>query len=266
MGRPTLRSIRFLAPRLCGDRMEIQFSKKIPGVLALVSQRNDGPMGTAFLFGHKKNKRNRSSFLRHHDLDPKRLIFANQVHGNRVSTATLRKERLEADGLVTSQKHFPIAIFTADCYPIYLAFPDVKKPVVGLVHAGRKGVLLNIVKNGVLAMRKEGAKVKNIFVAIGPGICSRCYTLTFTNPNHVRDLKHFQRRYKKFIQKQKNGAYRIDLAGIIQYQLIQAGVPGQNIKLSRICTAHDGRRFFSQRRDKTKVGAGMNQLSVIALV
>ena len=64
------------------------------------------------------------------------------------STPTLLPE---ADALVTAQRDVALAIFTADCIPIFIV--DVKTPAIGIAHAGWRGTLARIAVNTLARMK-----------------------------------------------------------------------------------------------------------------
>ena len=68
-----------------------------------------------------------------------------------------------------------LAVLVADCVPVLLA--DAEAGVVAAVHAGRKGVALDVVARAVEAMGSLGARPERIRAALGPSICGRCYPL-----------------------------------------------------------------------------------------
>jgi copper oxidase (laccase) domain-containing protein len=87
--------------------------------------------------------------------------------------------------LITDKKNVPLAVVTADCLPVLL-FDPVKK-VVGVLHAGRKGLLEGVISNTVQMFEKEfGSEPKDILVGIGPGIEKKCYEVE----GEMVDIRH----------------------------------------------------------------------------
>lgn len=119
------------------------------------------------------------------------FTYLNQVHGTEVFDAdaagqivaeTVKglspREILDtapvADAAVSGEGK-PLAIMVADCIP--LAFVGehalTGQPVLGVAHAGRRGLLDGVIQRQVEAMAQNGAE--NIQAWIGPSICGRCY-------------------------------------------------------------------------------------------
>ena len=83
--------------------------------------------------------------------------FLKQVHGKRVLriNKTGDHQGVEGDGMVSSTSGIPMAIQIADCAPIALI---CEAPVIGIVHAGWRGLLAGIVQNACIEMRKLGGQ------------------------------------------------------------------------------------------------------------
>ena len=111
-------------------------------------------------------------------LDARRGAFApgpwtwlRQVHGSRVVCVEHPGAGAgeEADAAVTSVVGAVVAVHTADCVPIVLAGPRM----VGVVHAGWRGIVDGVVPATVDAMRKDGSA--DIHAFVGPHIRSGHY-------------------------------------------------------------------------------------------
>jgi copper oxidase (laccase) domain-containing protein len=63
-----------------------------------------------------------------------------------------------------------LAVLTADCAPVAFASPE---GVIGVAHAGWRGLIAGVVGATVSAMRRLGAT--SIVASIGPCIHSECY-------------------------------------------------------------------------------------------
>ena len=72
----------------------------------------------------------------------------SQVHGDMVRIVAEPGQAGEADGLVTDVPGLPIAIATADCVPVAIAGDRT----IALVHAGWRGVAVDVVGRAVDAM------------------------------------------------------------------------------------------------------------------
>jgi YfiH family protein len=96
-----------------------------------------------------------------------------QVHGSRVVVVERPGAAAgeAADGAVTTASGAAVAVLTADCAPVALGSPE---GVVGVAHAGWRGLRAGVVEATVQAMRRLGAT--RVEAVIGPCIHPCCYT------------------------------------------------------------------------------------------
>jgi len=149
------------------------------------------------------------------------FVMAEQIHGREVAVVNkMPAASIPAtDGLITSRPGICLAVYVADCAPVYLA--DRHGRAVGLVHSGRKGTELNIVGGAISTMSQNlGIAPSDLVVQIGP--CIR--------PPH----------------------YETDIAQDISRQARQAGVV--DVHDCGRCTASDPDAYYSYRRDKGSTG------------
>jgi len=118
-------------------------------------------------------RRNRALLADAVGVGPDRLLFAEQVHGSDVLevTAPWPGEPPRADALVTREPGLALGVLVADCTPVLLADPAAG--VVGVAHAGRRGLVSGVAVRLVEAMRDLGAT--SVTAWVGPSICPRCY-------------------------------------------------------------------------------------------
>jgi YfiH family protein len=189
-------------------------------------------------------------------LEPFQLQSAAQVHGDRVLELREPDPRAdpgapleEADALWTSHSGSAVAVRIADCVPILLVDPKLKR--VAAVHSGWRGTELQIVAQAVGTLTAQGTRAADLLVAIGPSIRSCCYRVS---PElAARFAKLFGNEVVRFA----GGAQHLDLASAIQGTLLRTGVAGDHIDLLPSCTSCDARRFFSHRRDGGLTGRQM---------
>ena len=103
--------------------------------------------------------------------DGRSLWDMHQVHGDAVAVADPGGDRQTCDGLVTTAPGLALVVRVADCVPVLLADPDAG--VIGVAHAGRKGLVAGIVPATIEQMRRLGAS--RIVAWVGPHICGGCY-------------------------------------------------------------------------------------------
>lgn len=207
------------------------------GVIHGFSSRDAGDL--------RRDTKNRERFLQ--NLGFREMpVYARQTHGSAVP----------GDGLVS--KTHPVAVFTADCVPVLLV--DSSANVCAAVHAGWKGTLGGIVKNAVTAMVKEGARVENIFAAIGPHIGACCYDVpqdraeAFTKQCGMDEKMAFTKR----------GVWHLDIGWPNYRQLIDAGVLPAHVDAPPTCTSCQNNVFFSYRKDSRETYGEM--MAVIGFV
>lgn len=96
-----------------------------------------------------------------------------QVHGARVVNVDAPGAAWgePADAAVTAVRGAALAVLTADCAPIALASPE---GLVGVAHAGWKGLRAGVLEATVQSMRRMGAT--RVEAVLGPCIHPCCYT------------------------------------------------------------------------------------------
>ncbi|MGB9304635.1 MAG: laccase domain-containing protein, partial [Mycobacterium sp.] len=80
---------------------------------------------------------NRARLAKGIGLPAKRLVWMNQVHGDRIEVVDKPREAPfdDTDGLVTATARLALVVVTADCVPVLMA--DARAGVAAAVHAGR---------------------------------------------------------------------------------------------------------------------------------
>ena len=164
-------------------------------------------------------------------LGDRKFITVRQVHGDkiaRVDSVPAADHCFEdCDGLVTNQRDVCLGVYVADCCAVYLV--DRIARAIGLVHSGKKGTALGVVRCAIESMRQEfGIESGDLIVQLSP--CIR--------PPH----------------------YEIDFAAEILRQCRDTGI--EEIFDSGICTACDLEHYYSYRAEKGRTG---RMLALLAL-
>ena len=183
--------------------------------------------------------------------DSRKLVLANQVHGDDVRVVTAADCRgldhrayPECDGLITNTPGVSLAVFTADCTPILLHDPVTG--AVGACHAGWRSTALDIAGKTVRAMVEAfGCDPKNIRAAIGPNLGACCFQTDADVPEAM--LATFGREAEKWIRPAE-GKYYVNLKEINAHALGRAGV--ECIEISPECTMCYHDRYWSHRYTK----------------
>ncbi len=180
------------------------------------------------------------------------LRMPRQVHSNRLHAVGSIEPpaRPEADGMLSDQEGALLSVRTADC--LALLFVDRGRRAVAAVHAGWRGTVQRIAANAVERMRGEfGSVPEEMEVAIGPGIGPCCFEVGSEVAEQF-DPGVVVGRKKRCV----------DLGAANRRQLLEAGIPGENIWSSNLCTHCSPEQFFSHRRDGDSAG---RMLAVIGL-
>lgn len=196
------------------------------GAEAWVSTRSSGNMRDDTL---------RRTFCERCGIDFESLTTGVQVHGTRVAVvapANRGTKLPDTDGLITGDPLATLAVYTADCLPVFFAAPG---KAAGIVHAGWRGLAAGIIPIAVRLFGSElGVAPAELCAVIGPHIGACCYAVS-------GDVK-------TAFNLPDDGA-NLDLTSIARGQLSAAGV-GRVSDMGR-CTAHETEEFFSYRRQKT---------------
>lgn len=165
------------------------------------------------------------------------LATMKQVHGKKVC-AVSKPGEYECDALITQEKGLALMARHADCQAGL--FYDPVTRTIGAVHAGWKGLTLNIYQEVVLAMNAAyDVRPENLLVGIGPslGLC------------HA-EFVNYQTEFPKELHSFRREDSHFDLWGIAKMQLTDAGIRPENIELCEMCTFDAKNECFSYRREK----------------
>ena len=153
-------------------------------------------------------------------------------HSNVVQVVSDASKCAPGDALVTSEPGLGLLALSADC--LTAALVDVKSGLIGVMHAGWKGVHENVARSLVQAMVQNGAEATNIQAVIGPSICPKCYQVPID-------------RVELFIDSCPEAIYderRLDLQSGVWAQFDEMGISAEVIAA---CT-FENENFFSYRR------------------
>lgn len=189
---------------------------------------------------------------------PGTLTVSRQAHGAYVHEAADEDigrgvfdgaESVEADGLLTDRRGVVLVKHSADCVPVCIL--DTGTPAIAMVHAGWRGTWEGI--SGVALRRMAevyGTRPVNCLAAIGPSIGPCCFEVG----EDVAEL--FTQRFPgRDIVNAYGEKPRADLWRCNALQLLDAGIPEENIAVSGLCTACDTGMFYSHRKEQGRTGA-----------
>ncbi|MGH9522096.1 MAG: peptidoglycan editing factor PgeF [Terriglobales bacterium] len=202
-------------------------------------------------------------------------VAMKQIHSSVVHTILRIPEHpLAGDGLITREPGLVLTVRTADCIPVLLVDPEQR--AVGAFHAGWRGTLARIVEKGVGEMRRAfGSQPEHLQAAIGPGIHRCCYEVSedlkekFASQFSYADAL-FEEVFSSdpvhdkypllFLNMRAPGhgdppcTPHLDLIEANRRQLLDAGVPAENIWISDLCTSCRTDLLFSHRKEKGRTG------------
>ncbi len=166
-------------------------------------------------------------------------LTLKQVHATAILDAAVENAGKEADGWLLSKPGLSIAVYVADCVPLFLWSDDGK--AAGVFHAGWRGTARGMAKAAVSAFRERlGITASRLSAAAGPHAGACCYKV---GPDLEKEFPA-----SAFVR--RDGALYLDLAAQTRRQLIEAGVPAVNVDVSAPCTISNPDDYFSFRRDK----------------
>lgn len=162
----------------------------------------------------------------------------------------------QADFVVTKKKDIALIVLTADCIPLILY--DPYKNVVGLVHAGWRGLAQNIVQEAILSMQNlYGIQLHDMVCIVGPCAQSCCYEVS---ADFIEQFKQFDWAYNALSM--RDGRWYFNSFLFMQEQLQRIGVLKQNIDINYMQCTICNVTFCSFRREKNLSG---RQATIVAL-
>lgn len=153
--------------------------------------------------------------------------WLHQVHGADVVRVTRPGDGAgtRADAAVTAEEGCALAVLTADCAPVALASSE---GVIGVAHAGWRGVAAGVIEATVAEMEALGATA--IEAAVGPCIHAECYEFGATELDAVT-----ARLGDTVRATTAAGTPALDLPAAIRIGLERAGV--ETVVDTGVCTA-----------------------------
>lgn len=216
-----------------------------PGVRALSTTRGGGcsqPPWASFNLGDHVGDAssavaaNRAALRGHLPAEP---VWLRQVHGTRCVDAAGVVAGIEADASFTRKRGVVCAVMTADCLPVLVCAEDGS--VVGVAHAGWRGLAAGVVESLVAAMDVPGER---LLAWLGPAIGPRAFEVG----GEVRDafIATDAGAAAAFVA-QRDGKWLADLYLLARRRLGALGV--RRVHGGGYCTVGASERFFSFRRD-----------------
>lgn len=190
--------------------------------------------------------------------DVDNMVYSMQTHTTNVirvgradcGNGVTKPQRFnDVDGLVTNEPGVCLVTTYADCVPLY--FVDTKNRAIGLSHSGWRGTVGNITQVTVSLMRSEfGTKPEDIIAFIGPSICKSCYEVSgdvaekFKAAYSAEEIEDILTD-KGMINKEHK--YLLNLHAANVANMVNAGIPADNINVTDICTCCNPDFLYSHR-------------------
>ncbi len=190
----------------------------------------------------------------------RKVLIPNQKHTSEVLIYPdeYYEGKGEFDGFVVRREdmnfsnNITFGVKTADCLPVFF----VSDAVLGVFHAGWRGLVGGILDRVVEKMEKLGGEPKRTFFVIGPYICGRCYEVgEDVRQSFISSAEKIQLPHDEFITELGGGKYFIDIGVFASLYLERFGAC---VFRSDICVREDS-RFLSRRR-----GDSLSQISLFA--
>ncbi|MDO4328266.1 MAG: peptidoglycan editing factor PgeF [Lachnospiraceae bacterium] len=185
-----------------------------------------------------------------------RMVVSWQTHTTNVRLVTREDEGKgvirerdyrDVDGLICDIPGITLVTFYADCVPLY--FVDPKHRAVGLSHSGWRGTVNRMGQVTIDAMKEAfGTCPEDVIACIGPSICRDCFEVG------EEVVEEFQKTFRPhqwdqlWAKNGKPGKYQLDLWKANELILKEAGIPGEQITVTNICTLCNHEYLFSHRK------------------
>lgn len=199
-------------------------------------------------------------------LDANRAVIAQQIHGSFAAEVTeddagrgsfSHADTIEeADALVTRDAGLPLVCFNADC--LLLALGDPQSRVLGVLHAGWRGMAAGVIENTVALMVECGADAARIQVVGSPAIGPCCFEVG-NDVVEALGSEHVASR-----PAENHGKAMYDFRSAALARLSAAGISREKVALDPSCTCCDAAHFFSHRRATKDGSARTGRMAMIA--
>lgn len=191
-------------------------------VRALVTTRDMGDMA-----GEKGRRALRARL-------PAEPRWLKQVHGKDAVEVDQESGR-NGDAAISRERNTVCTVMIADCMPVF--FADEGASVVGVAHAGWRGLAAGVLEASIDAM---GVAPGKLIAWMGPAIGPRVYEVG-------ADVFEAFPEKDAFVAN-RPGHWLLDLYALARARLARRGV--RRVSGGGFCTYSDPARFFSHRRER----------------
>ena len=185
-----------------------------------------------------ENRRRFERFL------PASPVPLSQVHGAAVAVLDRATTAAPtADAAVTREPGVVCSVLTADCMPVVVT--DRGGSVVGIAHAGWRGLAAGVLEATVDALGQLGANRGDLLAWLGPAIGPTAFEV---GADVHEAFCAADPRAAAFFAFGRPKKWYADLFGLARQRLQRAGIA--SIHGGGECTYSDATRFFSYRRER----------------
>ena len=170
---------------------------------------------------------------------PAEPVWLSQVHGTRCVDAATARPGEQADASFSRSRGVVCTVLTADCLPVLLC--DEHATVVGIAHAGWRGLAAGVIEATVAAMGEPGSA---LMAWLGPAIGPQAFEVG----GEVRELflAGDAAAADAFVPA-AGGKWLCDIYRVARLRLQSLGI--RRVAGADFCTVNDAQRWFSHRRD-----------------
>ena len=170
---------------------------------------------------------------------PAEPVWLSQVHGALCVDAATAAPGAQADAGFTRQRGVVCAVLTADCLPVLLC--DERATVVGIAHAGWRGLAAGVIEATVAAMDEPGER---LMAWLGPAIGPQAFEVG----GEVREIfLAADAGASQAFAAAADGKWLCDIYRLARRRLQALGI--RRVAGADFCTVNDTERWFSYRRD-----------------
>lgn len=220
--------------------------------------RNEVNVSDAAVFVGIQVLANRKALAAYLGTDLDHMVAPHQRHTTNFKKVTTKDDGGEGmyehstkldyvDATYTRDPNLTLLTFHADCCPVLLYSED--QNLIAAIHSGWRGTVNEIVgKTMQYLITHEHCSPEGFHAFIGPYLEQR----NFEAMDDIIDLvKKMSFDTSSFYTKKDETHYLLDSKGLIRAQMLNLGVPAQNIEVSPYCTTEHPDLFFSYRKDKS---------------
>ncbi len=187
-----------------------------------------------------------------------RMVFPIQTHSDNIvmvdhdhvgaGTSDRASGVPDCDALITNVNNTCLVVLTADCAPVLIFASRAR--AIGVVHAGRAGVVKKIVTKTIKKMMdRYDCSNEELFVVVGPTIAAAHYPLS---EDALAVVQQSWIPCSTLVT--KDNLTHLDIRQAITDELQTMQIPSANISVNSSDTFAERDTFFSERRDAKPTG------------